>query len=144
MDANAINARKRARRLAMQALYQWQLSSMAMHDIERQFLEQEDFSRTDRVYFQELIGKIAAEKAELLALAEAEADRPADEIDPVELAVLYIALYELKYRLDVPYRAVLNEAIDLAKKFGAAESYKYVNGILDKAAKKLRVTETGT
>ncbi len=144
MDSHAINARKRARRLAMQALYQWQLSAMEMADIERQFLEQEDFGKADRVYFRELLSRIAAEKAALLELVETEADRPAAEIDPVELAVLYIALYELKHRLDVPYRAVLNEAIGLAKKFGAAESYKYVNGILDKAARKLRVTETGS
>ncbi len=141
MDTKALNARKRARRLAMQAIYQWQLSASELSEIEKQFQEQEDYNKVDKKYFSELIQNIVKNNRELTELLASQADRPVKDIDPVERSILYIALYELKHRKDIPFKAVLNEAVNLTKKFGALEGYKYVNGILDKAAKKLRAIE---
>lgn len=141
MDTKALNARKRARRLAMQAIYQWQLSASDISEIEKQFQEQEDYNKVDKKYFSELIQNIVKNNRELTELLASQADRPVKDIDPVERSILFIGIYELKHRQDIPFKAVLNEAVNLTKKFGALEGYKYVNGILDKAAKKLRAIE---
>lgn len=141
MDPKILNARRQARRLGMQALYQWQLASTELNDIEMQFKEQEEMKKADPEYFRELLRKIPAHHDQLSGLLSVHTVRPIDEIDPVELSILYIALYELKYRLDIPFKVVINEAVTLTKKFGAEDGHKYVNGILDKAARELRVIE---
>ena len=88
-----------------------------------------------------MIQNIINNNRDLTELLASQVDRPVNDIDPVERSILYIAFYELKHRQDIPFKAVINEAVNLAKKFGALDGYKYVNGILDKAAKKLRVIE---
>ncbi len=133
--------RTRARRLAMQALYQWDLSGANLSEIEVQFLEDEDFSRADKDYFHELLHEVPAKLDEVEQAFRPYLDRPLKEIDPVERAVLRMATYELMTRIDVPYRVIINESVNLTKKFGAEQAYKYVNGVLDKVARDLRGAE---
>ena len=133
--------RARARRYAMQALYQWDLSGTDLPLIRRQFLEAEDFSRADKRYFIELLSE-APKHIDIIDESISEyIDRPFEQLDPVERAVLRLATYELLYRLDIPYRVTINEAVQLTKKFGAEQGHAYVNGVLDKAAHKLRSAE---
>lgn len=141
MDPQLINARKRARRLAMQALYQMQLSGAEAVDIERQFIEQGDFNNADQSYFHELLFVVEKKNKQFDDSLQEYIDRPFAEIDPVEKAILYIGLYELENRTDIPYRAILNEAVNLAKKFGATDGHKYINGVLDKIARNTRQQE---
>ena len=137
------HARARARRLAMQALYQWDLSGTGLHVIRKQFLEGEDFSRADREYFIELFNNVS-KNIEIIDKNISEyLDRPIGQLDPVERAILRIATWELMQRLDVPYRVAINEAVQLCKKFGAEQGHTYVNGVLDKLARKLRAAEYG-
>lgn len=134
-------ARSKARRAAVQALYQWQLSHQDVCDIETQFLAEQDMVKLEIPYFQELLRKIPAHLDELDAHIAPVLDRPLENVDPVERAILRIGTYELVFRLDVPYRVVINEGVEMAKVFGGEEGYKYVNGILDKLAYKLRKAE---
>ena len=132
------HARARARRYAMQALYQWDLSGSDLPLIREQFLVNEDFSRADQAYFIELLSKLPAQ-ADVIDDSIAEyINRPLVQLDPVERAILRIGMYELLQRSDIPYRVVINEAVQLAKKFGAEQGHTFVNGVLDKAASKLR------
>lgn len=133
--------RTRARRLAMQALYQWDLSGSDLTDIEAQFLEDEDFSKADKDYFHELLHRTPAHLEEVEQAFVGYLDRPLAELDPVERAVLRMAVYELMTRIDVPYKVIINEAVNLTKKFGAEKAHKYVNGVLDQAARQLRAVE---
>ena len=128
------HARARARRYAMQALYQWDLSGVELAEIQRQFAEAEDFTRADKDYFVELLKTIPAQCESIDLQISEFLDRPMQQVDPVERAILRIATYELLNRDDVPYRVVINEAITLTKKFGAEQSYAFVNGVLDKLA----------
>ncbi len=133
--------RTRARRLAMQALYQWDLSGNDLAAIEVQFLEDEDFSKADKDYFHELLHQVPARLDEVEQSFVPYLDRPVNELDPVERAVLRMASYELLARIDIPYRIVINEAVNLTKKFGAEQAHKYINGVLDQAARQLRAVE---
>ncbi len=139
--SNRSRARSKARRLALQALYQWQLSGNSPVDIEKQFLAEQDFLNADRDYFHRLLHDVARTVETLDAHFASALDRPVREVDPVELAVLRLGTYELATQLDVPYRVAINEAVELAKKFGAEQGHKYVNSILDGVAKKLRSME---
>lgn len=125
----------------MQSLYQWYMAQGSLSDIEAQFREEYDFSHVDLAYYQALVHGVPAEVGELEALMAPLLDRPMEELDPIEHTLLRIGLYELRDRLDVPYKVVINEAVTLAKKFGATDSHKYVNGVLDKAARELRQVE---
>jgi transcription antitermination protein NusB len=133
--------RARARRYAMQALYQWDLSGSDLPLIRRQFLEAEDFSRADTKYFIELLSEAPKSIDIIDENISAFIDRPFGQLDPVERAVLRLATYELLYRVDIPYRVIINEAVQLSKKFGAEQGHTFVNGVLDKAAHKLRAAE---
>ena len=133
--------RARARRYAMQALYQWDLSGTDLPVIRRQFLEAEDFSRTDQAYFVELLSKIPNQVDIVDESISTFIDRPLAQLDPVERAILRIGVYEMLYRLDIPYRVIINEAVQLTKKFGAEQGHAFVNGVLDRAAHKIRATE---
>jgi N utilization substance protein B len=135
------HARARARRYAMQALYQWDLSGTDLPLIRRQFLEAEDFSRTDETYFAELLGNIPKQVDVVDGHIAAFIDRPLAQLDPVERAILRIGVYELLFRVDIPYRVTINEAVQLGRKFGAEQGHAFVNGVLDKAAQKLRAAE---
>lgn len=134
-------ARHKARRLATQALYTWQMSGQDLADIEGQYSLDHDMSKVDAEYFRELLHKVPAHLSELDEYIAPLLDRTIDEVDPVERAILRLGSYELAFRLDVPYRVVINEAVNLAKTFGADQSHKYINGVLDGVAKKLRAVE---
>ena len=135
-------SRHLARRYAVQAIYQWQMNDGPMQEIQDQFLEQKDPEKFDTTYFSTLILGVGQEKADLDALLSPLSSRELAQVDPIELAVLRLATYELKYCIQVPYRVVLNEALELNKVFGTPEGHKFVNGILDKLAKQLRSAET--
>lgn len=129
-----------ARKLAMQAIYQWQMTGDDADEIEQQFIEENDMEKVDKEYFSELLFKVSSEN-DLDAVLEKYMDRKILLVDPVERAILRIACYEFKFRLDVPYKVVINEAIGLTKKFCAEKSHKFVNAVLDKVARELRVNE---
>lgn len=139
-NVNLAKSRGIARKMAMQAIYQWQMSGDDITDIEAQFFEENVGSKMDRAYFSELLFKVSSD-TELDAILEKYMDRVILGVDPVERAILRVACYEFKYRLDVPYRVVLNEAITLTKTFCAEQSHKFVNAVLDKVARELRVAE---
>ncbi|MDY0970622.1 transcription antitermination factor NusB [Siccibacter turicensis] len=131
-------ARRRARECAVQALYSWQLSKNDIADVEYQFLAEQDVSDVDVNYFRELLSGVATNSAYLDGLMAPYLSRQLDELGQVERAVLRISLYELSKRDDVPYKVAINEGIELAKTFGAEDSHKFVNGVLDKAAPQIR------
>lgn len=134
-------ARSLARRSAMQAIYQWQLTGYNLGEIERQFVEEHGLGNADAEYFNELLHEVPKRLDEVDAALAQFVDRAIDNIDPVERSILRIGAYELLFRPDLPYRMVLNECIDLAKDFGAAHGHKYINGILDRIAHKVRTVE---
>lgn len=134
-------ARSVSRKLAMQALYQWQINSQPWQDLHQQYLESEDMERADREYFRELVERISAQREELDAAIAPSVDRPVKDLDPVEHAILLLGAYELKARPDVPYRVVINEGVELARKFGGTGGHKFVNAVLDRLAGRLRAAE---
>jgi N utilization substance protein B len=133
--------RRKARHYGMQALYQWTMAGAALSDIEAEFRTDYDFSHVDLEYFQALLHGVPAQVDELEAAFEPLLDRKLSELDPIERTLLRMGTFELRERLDVPYKVVINEAVALAKKFGATDSHKYINGVLDKAARELREAE---
>ncbi|MFK0573071.1 transcription antitermination factor NusB [Endozoicomonas sp.] len=135
------SARRRARQLALQALYQWQIAKSPLNQIETQFRTDNDFSKVDEAYFSTIIHGVPSQAGQLDEAMSAVLDRPLSQLDPVELAALRIGCFELINRKDVPYRVVINEAIELVKRFGAQDSHRYINGILDKLAPRLRAEE---
>lgn len=139
--ARGVRARSRARKLAMQALYQWQMTGQSAAEITRQFAEDEQAAGAEDEYFRELVSAVVAGHEELDLLLAKHVDRPLTQLDPVEHAILLMGLYELERRLEVPYRVVINEAVELARRFGATDGYKYVNAVLDRAARDLRPAE---
>lgn len=134
-------ARTNARKAAVQALYQWQMAGQSVADIELQFNEEGRLKNTQKSYFRDLLQGILNNLDAIDAAMAGFVDRPVDVIDPVERAILRLGVYELLFRPDMPYRVVLNEAINLAKEFGADGSHRYVNGILDKVAQIKRTVE---
>jgi transcription antitermination protein NusB len=134
--------RRKARHYGMQALYQWLMAGAALTDIEAEFRAEYDFAHVDLEYFQALLHGVPASVDELDATFEPLLDRSIDDLDPIERTLLRMGTFELKDRIDVPYKVVINEAVALAKKFGATDSHKYINGVLDKAARQLREAET--
>lgn len=133
--------RRKARELAVQAVYSWQLSKNSVVDVESNFLVDNASRRFDIEYFQQLFRGATSRLEEMDAAIAPHVDRPIADIDHVEKSILRVAIYELSDCKDVPYRVVINEAIELAKSFGADDSHKFVNGVLDKAVKKLRPEE---
>ncbi len=134
-------ARSRARRRALQALYAWQLSGSHMNAVIEQFRHEQDMEVADLDYFEDLLRGVEHHVDELDILLRPHLDREVGEVDPIERAALRLAAYELKHRLDVPYRVVINEAIEVTKRFGADHGHSYVNGVLDKVAAELRTAE---
>ena len=130
--------RRKARELAVQAVYSWQLSQNSVTDIEANFLTDNSSRRFDIDYFQQLFRGVTSTVSELDAAISPHVDRPLDDVDHVEKSILRVAIYELSDCQDVPYRVVINEAIELAKSFAADDSHKFVNGVLDKAVKLIR------
>lgn len=137
-----IAKRRKARHYAMQALYQWKMSGSSLNQIEAEFRTDNDFGKVDTEYFHTLLHEVPAQLDELDAdLQPVMTEREVEEVGPVEIALLRMALYELKARIDVPYKVVINEAVALAKKFGATDSHKFVNAVLDQLAEKYRAIE---
>lgn len=134
-------ARSRARRRALQALYAWQMSGSAMKSVIEQFRHEQDMEVADLEYFEDLLRGVETHVNELDEALKPYIDREVEQIDPIERAVLRLAAYELKYRPDVPYRVIINEAIEVTKRFGADHGHSYVNGVLDKLAAQTRVVE---
>ena len=130
--------RRKARELAVQAVYSWQLSQNSVADIEANFLTENAKRRFDIDYFQQLFRGVTSGFSELDQAIAPHVERPNDEIDHVEKSILRVAIYELSACQDVPYKVVINEAIELAKSFAADDSHKFVNGVLDKAVKLIR------
>lgn len=133
--------RHKARKLAVQALYQWQISKSYPGEILEQYRQDQDFKKVDAEYFEELFKNVVDSCDELDEKFKLYLDRKFEELDPIELAILRLSTYELLKRIDIPYKVVINESIELAKVFGANESHKYINGIVDKAAQDLRKME---
>jgi transcription antitermination protein NusB len=137
----AARARSLARKFAMQALYQWQLTGQSCAVLRNQYTAEEGFGDADRDYFEALLTGTTGERESLDEALGALLDRPVAQLDPVEHAVLLIGLYELRAQLEVPYRVVINEGVELTKRFGATDGHKFVNAVLDRAARSLRAAE---
>nr|WP_314877092.1 transcription antitermination factor NusB [uncultured Pseudomonas sp.] len=133
--------RREARKLATQALYQWHMAKQSLNEIEAQFRVDNDFSDIDGAYFREILHGVPAKKDDIDAALKPVLDTPLEELDPVELAVLRLSTWEFLMRVDVPYRVVINEGVELAKIFGATDGHKFVNGVLDKMAPLVREAE---
>jgi len=136
----AVAQRKRARDLLVQALYQWQLAGAEAEQVEAEF-RADNGRKTDWDFFHDAISHIANNTAAIDNSFALYLDRDIKQLDPIETGILRLGLYELGHRIDVPYRVVINEYVELAKKYGASESHKFINGVLDKAARKLRALE---
>lgn len=133
--------RRKARHYALQALYQWHMAGASPTAIEAEFRSDYDFEVVDLEFFQALLHGVAGRADELDRLFAPLLDRRLDELDPIELGLLRMGAYELLERIDVPYRVVINEGVALAKRFGASESFRYINGVLDRLAAELRSAE---
>ncbi|MCQ9120719.1 transcription antitermination factor NusB [Rodentibacter pneumotropicus] len=128
------SARRRARECAVQALYSWAVSGNSAEQVELAFMLDQDMNGVDKPYFRKLFRQ-AVENMETVDFSITPyIDRAFEELDPVEKAILRLAVYELRFELDVPYKVVINEAIEVAKVFGSDDSHKYINGVLDKIA----------
>ena len=134
-------ARSRSRRRALQALYAWQMSGQPITQVIAQFLNEQDMDIADLTYFEDLLRGVDANLEHIDTELRRFVDREIAQIDPIERGVLRLAAYELLFRIDVPYRVVLNEAIETTKRFGADQGHTYVNGVLDRAAAQWRVAE---
>jgi N utilization substance protein B len=133
--------RSQARRHAVQAIYQWQMTGQDVAEIVNQFLDEQQPTDFDVTYFQDLLRGVPAHLEELDELLKPALDRAIESVDPVERAVLRLGAYELCHKSEIPYRVVINEAVELAKVFGAEQGHKYVNGVLDRVAKQVRAVE---
>jgi N utilization substance protein B len=135
-------SRRRSRELALQALYQWLLSGDEADALCAQAAEKKDYARADAGYFQLLARGVIGRAGELHAALQPFLDRPAQQLSPIEHALLLVGAYELMYAPDVPYRVAINEAVELAKAYGGTDGHKYVNGVLDKLASQARQEKT--
>lgn len=134
-------ARRKARSFALQAIYQWHMAGADLAKIEAEFRADNDMSKVDLEYFHEILHGVPRELSALDKIIDPLLDRDAEEITPVELSILRLATYEMAHRIDVPYKVVINEAVELAKSYGATDGHKYVNGVVDKIAQQVRTVE---
>lgn len=132
------NNRHNARRAAVQALYQWDLTQQAADDIEAKFSQIHDMQNIDKRYLREILREVPNVAEELEKSIEPHIDRDFASLDPVERAILRVGTYELVYKPDVPTKVVINEMIELAKTFGADHSFRFINGVMDKIARQVR------
>lgn len=131
-------ARSRARDLIVQSLYQKQITGHDEAELAAQFHDRPDYQRVDQEYFDEALSTICKDTESIEKNIDEYADRPLSQLDPVERGILLLGFYELRSRPDVPYKVVINESVNLAKRFGAVDGHKYINAVLDRAVKKLR------
>ena len=134
-------ARRKARSFALQAIYQWHMAGADLAKIEAEFRADNDMSKVDLEYFHEILHGVPRELTALDQIIKPLLDRDSEEMTPVELSILRLATYEMIHRIDVPYKVVINEAVELAKSFGATDGHKYVNGVVDKIAQQVRTVE---
>ena len=134
-------ARSLSRRLALQALYQWQMTGQSFPELRNQYTSDEGYAEVDAEYFQQLLQGVIDDSAALDAMIGQWLDRPVAQLDPVEHAVLLLGVEELRAHVEVPYKVVLNECVELTKKFGATDGHKFINAVLDRAARQLRAAE---
>ncbi|CCK77632.1 MAG: transcription antitermination factor NusB [Oleispira antarctica] len=134
-------ARRKARSFALQAIYQWHMAGADLAKIEAEFRADNDMSKVDLEYFHEILHGVPRELSALDNIISPLLDRNTEELTPVELSILRLATYEMLHRIDVPYKVVINEAVELAKSFGATDGHKYVNGVVDKVAQQVRTVE---
>ncbi|MCC8403903.1 transcription antitermination factor NusB [Paraburkholderia sp. MMS20-SJTN17] len=136
------SARRRSRELATQGLYQWLLSGSSGSEIDAQLRGAQGYDKADHEHLDAILHGVMRDSEMLSAAITPCLDRPIDQLSPVERAVLLVAAFELKNHVDIPYRVVINEAVELTKTFGGSDGYKYVNGVLDKLAAQMRAAET--
>ena len=141
MDKPSFSNRKKARRYALQALYGWAVSQNPLSEIEKHVLLEHPAEEFDKEYFCQLLYEVPKNIETLETLMSPYLTRKLEDLGLIELTILRISVYELQERIDIPYRVVINEALELAKTFAAPDSHKFVNGVLDKVAKQLRATE---
>lgn len=139
--APAKSARHRARELALQGIYQWRLSGAEARQIEKQIREEPGLGKYDDAFFSALLSGVLKQTEDLEAALSPHLDRPVSELSPVECSILMLATYEMLLHPEIPYRVIINEAVELAKDFGGADGHKFVNGVLDKLAAKTRTVE---
>jgi N utilization substance protein B len=137
------SARRRSRELALQGLYAWQLSGEAASGLRSQLADSEGFGKADEQYFDRLLRGTIEHAAEIERQLAPALDRKLEELSPVERGILLMAAFELRNSPEVPYKVIINEAVELAKVFGGTDGHKYVNGVLDRIAKTLRPSEAG-
>jgi len=140
-SSKGTGARTRARELLLQALYQKQIAEHDQSELLQQFREQSAYKRVDQEFFDEQLAAICQQQEALQTSIEEFIDRPLGQLDPVELGVLLIGTFELQSRIDIPYKVVINECVNLAKRFGSIEGHKYINACLDVAARSIRKIE---
>ncbi len=136
-----MNPRSKAREYTVQAIYQWIMTQHSADEIEQQFIVSHDMDNVDFPYFQDVLHGSVVHQPSLADVVIDFLSRPFSQIDPVEQAILLLACYELQYKKEVPYRVIINEAIELSKTFGAEDGHRFINGILDKVAEKIRAEE---
>ena len=134
-------ARRRSRRALVQAVYQWQMSGNTLRSVQDDFRDSDALKKADLEFFDELLTRVVREADLLDAHYAKHLDRPVEQLDQVERAILRLATTEFAHRIDVPYRVVIDEYVELAKTFGAQDAHKYVNGVLDNLAAQLRAVE---
>ena len=139
--APAKSSRRRARELALQGIYQWRLTGGDAAQIEVQIREEKGSGRYDAEFFSKLLHGAVAQCADLEAAFKSHLDRAPGELSPVEFSVLLLGAYELIHHPEIPYRVVINEAVELAKTFGGTDGHRFVNGVLDKLAVQVRANE---
>lgn len=139
--SKSAGARSRARELLVQALYQQQIAGHDLPELRRQFQERPEYERVDKKYFDDALAAVCDGADAISKKLDDFADRPIEQLDPVEKAILMLGYHELQSLADVPYRVVINEAVNLAKRFGAEDGHKYINALLDRASEQLRSAE---
>jgi transcription antitermination protein NusB len=135
--------RSASRELALQALYQWQVGGQRPQDVMLEFLAERMPSNADTDFFRELVTQATERREELDTQLAELSDRPIEQLDPVEHSILLIGLYELAHRVEIPWRVVINEAVELCRRYGASDGHRFVNALLDRAARRHRPLETG-
>lgn len=141
MDKEIIIGKRRARRLALQALYQWQMTQQEPYEIDAQFRVIQNMDRVDVEYFSAIFKGVVEHAEELDALFVGYLDREVSALNPVELVIIRLGTYELKYSLELPWKVVLDEAINMGREYGSTDGHKYVNGILNQVARDVRAVE---
>ena len=136
-----INNRRKSRELVMKSVYRGLVNQIDITQIKKDIQDDPDFIRADQDLYEEILSGVFKNIDSLKQEIESYIDRSYEELSPIELSIIYFSLYELKYSMSVPYKVIINEAVEIAKTYGGADGYKYINGILNQAAKANRVNE---